>query len=271
MTAFTDLSPTIVAQLQYPEDPDRVARAKYRGRIYRQVFGCRRCELHKTCKAPVPFRGPASARFIVCGEAPGPDEDKVGRPFVGRSGKLLDALLTDAGFDPSSDVFYTNTVSCFPNYEGKIHAPSDNETKACRHNLLDQLEAAYLPFVVLAGGRALNAFRSDLQVTTHHGQVFVWNDRFLVMPIFHPAAALRGNSGYKKLIREDLERWNHILSSGDDPLTYLGDVCYKCKTEATRWDRDGVPMCESHYKKWGQQWKKERGRWTGASAIQLTL
>jgi DNA polymerase len=235
------------------------------------VKGCTNCELYKACTAPVPFRGPTTARIAIVGEAPGPDEDAAGKPFVGRSGKLLDALLHDAGFDPAADVLYLNTVSCFPNVEGTIRAPNPNESLACRHNLLDQLGAAYIPYVVLVGGKALSAFRHDLTVTNNHGQVFVWLDQFVVVPTYHPAYALRGNSAAKGWIRDDLTRLATILDSGDSPLSFIGETCFKCPQEATWWDRDAVPMCDAHWKKWGKTWEQERYRWTGDPIIQLTL
>lgn len=265
------LSPIIIAQLRHPENPTSAERARVRGRVTKQVRECTACELHKQCSGPVPFRGSPRARIAIVGEAPGPDEDARGMPFVGASGKLLNVLLSEAGFDPDDDVFYANTVSCFPNTEGKIHAPNPNETLACRRNLLDQLAAAYLPVVVLVGGKALSAFRSDLTVTNHHGGVFVWLDQYIVVPTYHPAYALRGSSAAKGWIRDDLRRVASILDSGDSPLSFIGDTCYKCPQEATWWDRDAVPMCDAHWKKWGKSWEQERYRWTGDPIIQLTL
>ena len=58
----------------------------------------------------VVFRGDPTARVLIVGEAPGAEEDRLGRPFVGKSGKLLDAILASAGFDPAVDVFVTNSV-----------------------------------------------------------------------------------------------------------------------------------------------------------------
>lgn len=264
------LSPIIVAQLQYPENPTPAERAKYRGRVTKQVVGCTDCELHKSCK-PVPFWGPPRARFSVLGGYPDARDEKQGRPFRGAASKLLFALMRDAGIDPIKDAHYCNTVSCWPNTEGKDRAPTPTETLACRGNMLDQLEAAYLPFVVLVGGATVRSFRSDLTLTNHHGQLFVWNDRYVVMPIYHPDAVLRGQSGYKALIREDLKKWHDIVYSGDNPLNYLGERCYRCVQDAVTWDRDGVPMCTEHWKKWGKQWEKERRKWADSAAVQLTF
>lgn len=271
MNPLEALSPVIIAQLRNPENPTTAERSRFRGRVTKQVRACTNCELYKSCAAPVPFRGDARAKLVIVGEAPGPDEDVAGKPFVGRSGKLLNALLRESGWDPDEDVFFANGVSCFPNVEGKIRAPSEQEAKACRNNLLDQVQAAYVPFVILCGGKATNLFRSDLTVTNHHGNVYVWLDQYVVIPTFHPAAALRGSSAYKGMIRDDLKKMHDIVFGGDNPLSFIGDACFKCKGEATWWDRDGVPMCDAHWKKWGKQWEKERYRWTGDPIIQLTL
>lgn len=273
MNPLDALSPTIVAQFAHPEAPTPSARAKYRGQVRREVLGCTSCELHKLSgSAPVPFSAPASGvRFVVVGEAPGPEEAKRGRPFVGPSGKLLRVLMKEAGIDPERDALWANSVSCFPNVEGKVRAPNKTESLACRGNLLSQVEAGYVPFVLVVGGRALDSFRSDLTVTNHHGQFYVWNDLYVVMPIIHPAAVLRGQTGFKSLIREDLKRWWDVVSGSDDPLKFLGEDCFKCGGVGVWWDRDGVPMCQKHWDRYKGVWKKEREKWGQPANVQLTF
>lgn len=262
------LSPTIVAQFRTPEAPTPAARARYRGQIRREVLTCQSCELHRCQEpSPVPFSAPSGpVRFVALGEAPGEHDGHRRRPFTEPGAKLLRSLMTEVGIDAVRDVLWTNAVSCVP---GRM--PTKTETLACRGNLLAQVEAGYVPYVLIVGGRALDSFRSDLTVTDHHGQFFVWNDLYVVMPILHPAAVLRGQRGYKVQIREDLERFREVVYGGEDAWKFLGETCYRCKGIAMRWDRDGVPMCDKHWKLWGKQWKKEREKWGAAANVQLTF
>lgn len=272
-----------VTQLNFPQSPSPAARAKYRARTRRAVLDCTNCQLHRhqplevdphgviVPRLPVAYSGPTTARMVVVGEAPGPQESARGVPFIGPSGKLLRTLMREVDIDPEVDVLWCNTVSCFPNVEGKIRAPSEAESLACAGNLLAQVEAAYTPYVLLVGAHALRTFRSDLAVTQHHGRVFIWNEMYVVMGIIHPAAALRGASYYKRTIKEDLATWRDVVFGGDDPLRFLGDACIKCKTEAAEWDRDGVPWCGKHWARGKGQWLKERERFNRPVCEQLEV
>lgn len=275
MNPLEALHPIIVTQVRHPESPTSKQRARARGEATRQVLSCTQCELYKSQPdTPTPFNGPTSARFVVVGEAPGPKEAALGKPFVGPSGKLLRALMQDVEIDPEDDVVWMNSVSCFPSAGNEgvvVRSPTDTEIKACHSNASAQIASAYTTYVLLVGAKAFNIFRSDLQITSHHGRVFVMYDSYVVMGIIHPAAALRGQSGFKSLIREDLAKWRDIVYGGDNPLGFLGHECVKCPSEAVMWDRDGVPWCMKHYEKWKNQWEKERMRWMDPPAIQLTF
>lgn len=271
------LSPLAMVQLQHRDPTPARELAKYRGKLRHQVLGCANCECRKIQpegQAPVPYYSETrSPRFVVLGEAPGPEESRRGKPFIGPSGKLLRALMRDAGID-HNEAQWMNTVSCFPNVEGKIRAPSDEETLACHQNMSMQIEAADVPLVLLVGAKAMRAFRSDLQITNHHGRMFIWNELYAVMGIIHPAAALRGNKHFQKLILEDLKVWRDLVEEwhqGGDVLAYLSQMCIKCNQHVFRYDRDGVPWCREHFEKWGQQWKKERTKWLRERAEQLSF
>lgn len=263
--AFMDLSPTALVQLRATQSPTTIARAKFRGQTRRQIRTCTDCLLHRDqpegC-GPVPFASPPSPMFTVIGEAPGPEESRRGVPFVGPSGKLLKALMSDVDIDADEDVLFANTVSCFPNVDGKVRPPVLTESEFCRDNMLDQIECSYTKYVLLVGAKALGAFRGDLAVTNHHGRVFVWLETYVVMGIVHPAAALRGQRHFKGIIREDLAKWRDVVYGGDDPLKWLTLECVRCgDTEGARWDRDGVPYCKRHWDQWKGQWEKERRKW----------
>lgn len=217
-------------------------------------MGCTNCALNGT---NTPLYGPLRPDFVVVGEAPGPKEVKENRPFVGPAGTLLRKLMADAALDPER-ALWINTVSCFPNDAGKIRPPTSEESTACRPNLDLQLAASGVQYALLVGAKALNAFRSDLAITKHHGQVFIWRERYCVMPIIHPAAVLRGNPDYANHIRTDLQRWRDIVYGGDDPTLLVGDGCARCGHPAQSWDRDGVPYCKEHWGRFKNQWLKDR-------------
>ena len=267
---LTSLSPTPLFQLVLPPALSRIDIARARGRVRRAVSSCTRCHLHATPGCPVPFHPPSSAsspRFVVLGEAPGPEEARRGRPFIGPSGKLLRALIGEAGFDPDDDVLYANTVSCFPSAGDAgevVRSPSEAEIGACRDNMLAQIEVANTPFVLMVGAKALGAFRSDLSITKHHGRLFVWLDKYAVMGIVHPAAVLRGQRQFKKVIAEDLRQWAGVIAeweSGGDVFKLVGDGCVRCGREGWNYDRDAVVLCEEHVGRFGDLWKKEREKW----------
>lgn len=272
---MADFDPAIMLQLTVPQTPTPIARAVWRGRIRRQILDCTQCELHRhqpSDRPPVPYTAKSKTpAFVVVGEAPGPKESELGRPFIGPSGRLLRGLMVKVGIDPEGDVLWTNTVSCLPGPgDGSFRAPNSGELGFCRENMFDQIEAAYVPYVLLVGGTAFNSFRSDLMVSKHNGRLFVWNDMYAVMGTIHPAAALRKRS-LKADIERDLETWGEVVYSGENPTRYLSRECVWCGSEMHLWDRDGVPFCKRHWDQWKHQWSKERLRWANAKIEQLAF
>jgi uracil-DNA glycosylase len=142
----------------------------------------------------VPGEGSHSADVMLVGEAPGANEDKQGRPFVGRAGKLLDELLGEAGL-ARDDVFITNVVKARP--------PANRDPKAdeVAHYMpwLERQLALIRPRVVIPLGRhALAHFAPGEKISEVHGTLFAGEGR-LVVPWLHPAAAL-----YRQDLRETL-------------------------------------------------------------------
>jgi len=160
----------------------------------------------------VPGEGNPDADVLLVGEAPGASEDKQGRPFVGRSGKLLDALLAEAGL-VRDDVFITNVVKARP--------PGNRDPKAdeVAHYLpwLEQQLALIAPSVIIPVGRhALAHFAPGRKITEVHGTLIVERDRRLV-PWLHPAAALR-NQALRETLVADARALPAILAAADGGL-----------------------------------------------------
>jgi DNA polymerase len=179
----------------------------------RDILGdCTRCPLSKSRRNLVYGDGDEAARLMFVGEAPGRAEDERGLPFVGPAGKLLDELLAGIGLR-RSDVYITNVVKCRP--PGN-RDPLPLEVDTCNPFLKGQI-SLIKPTVVCALGRIAAGvmLEKTVQITRMHGQKFAMPGYFLV-PVFHPAAALRTPSTMS-MIREDFMQLKSYLQDDEPP------------------------------------------------------
>lgn len=137
---------------------------------------------------------------MFIGEAPGQEEDKQGRPFVGRAGRLLDKALQEAGLQRES-AFITNVVKCRP---PNNRPPTAEEVAACRPYLERQTLALTARIVCLLGGSAIKAILGKRSVTRLRGKVLKHQGRHYFVTL-HPAAALH-NPDVTDALREDLRK-----------------------------------------------------------------
>jgi DNA polymerase len=170
-------------------------------------------ELAKTCLNPVPGEGNPNAELMFVGEAPGAQEDKQGRPFVGASGKFLSEMLESIGMN-RDDVFITNIVKFRP---PDNRDPKPKEIKACMPILLVQIEVIRPGLVVFLGRHSMNVFFPKLKISEAHGvpvaeEVKAGNAAFKqdFLPLYHPAAALY-NGSMRKVLLEDFAKIPKIL------------------------------------------------------------
>jgi len=170
------------------------------------ALGCPRCRLSETRTRVVFGEGNPQAELVVVGEAPGADEDRTGRPFVGKAGKLLDLLLASAGF-PRDSVYICNVLKCRP--PGNRN-PHPDEIEACSPYLARQLELVR-PRAILAVGTfaAQTLLGSQVPISRLRGVAHRYQDVPLV-PTYHPAALLR-NPGWVRPVWEDLQRLRSLL------------------------------------------------------------
>jgi len=159
-----------------------------------EMRGCTACALAGSRTRVVPGVRPPGARVLLVGEAPGREEDEGGLPFVGRSGRLLDALLADAGLDRGS-LAVLNTVKCRPPAN---RTPRRGEAATCRGWLDRQVVLADPAVVVTLGGSALAwAVGPGRRLGAERGRVHdvvlpgAGDRTYAVVPTYHPAAALR--------------------------------------------------------------------------------
>ncbi len=156
------------------------------------------------------YRGNPQAKLMIVGEAPGTNEDRLGKPFVGRSGQLLDQILSAANFDPEEDVFVTNAVFRLPPGDGgkPLRKPTNDEIDYYKPYLLEIIRLINPVIMLLTGNVATQSMLGRTGITKLRGQWFDYNGRF-AMPIFHPAYLLRNPTrkpdGPKALTWRDIQ------------------------------------------------------------------
>ena len=178
--------------------------------IAEQLISCRRCSLYKYATQAVPGEGNSEAKILFVGEGPGFWEDQKGIPFCGPSGKLLDELLSTIGGSASGgqsisreagsrsagklareDVFITNVVKHRP---PQNRDPLPEEVEACSFWLDKQIKIIDPKIIVTLGRFSMTKFFPGEFISKIHGtnRMIFWNDKEItVMPMYHPAAALR--------------------------------------------------------------------------------
>jgi DNA polymerase len=170
---------------------DAAARRERLVQVYREAEACRRCPLHATRTKVVFGSGNADADLMFVGEAPGAEEDRRGLPFVGRAGQLLGRLLEEIGLS-RDDVFITNVLKSRP--PGN-RDPQPGEIEACRPYLFEQIRLIEPRVLCTLGNFATKLLtRNPSGITRVRGtpQVHELGGReVFVMPLLHPAAALR--------------------------------------------------------------------------------
>jgi uracil-DNA glycosylase family 4 len=177
------------------------------------VSGCTKCGLHKTRTQTVFGVGDENADWMLIGEAPGAEEDRLGDPFVGQAGKLLDNMLAALGLSRRHNVYIANVLKCRP--PGNRN-PEPGEVEQCTPHLLKQIELIK-PKLIVAMGRfaAQTLLSTDAAVGSLRGRVH----RYAGVPLivtYHPAYLLR-NLPDKAKAWEDLVFAQKIMSGSAAP------------------------------------------------------
>ena len=152
------------------------------------VSGCVKCALHKTRTQTVFGVGDENADWMLVGEAPGAEEDRLGEPFVGQAGRLLDNMLAAIGLSRERNVYIANVLKCRP--PGNRN-PQPEEVAKCSPHLLQQIELIK-PKLIVAMGRfaAQTLLGTDASIASLRGRVFQFAGVPLVVT-YHPAYLLR--------------------------------------------------------------------------------
>lgn len=148
--------------------------------------------------------GNLDADIVFIGEAPGKNEDEQGLPFVGAAGKFLNEMLAEAGMT-RSDVYITNIVKYRPPHN---RDPLPDEKKAFWPYLLKQLQIIQPKVVITLGRHSMEYFLPDMKISQIHGQpkrIKFGDDHLVIIPLYHPAAALYNGSLRQTLIDDFLQ------------------------------------------------------------------
>ncbi len=152
--------------------------------------------------------GSPDADVMFVGEAPGKNEDLQGIPFVGAAGQLLDRLLAEAGI-PRDDTYIANVLKCRP--PGN-RDPRSDEIDACKGYLRRQIELIEPRVVMTLGNFATKLLlRTETGITRVRGQRYDWWRNIVLVPTFHPAAALRGGDRVTDMMRQDFGLMREVL------------------------------------------------------------
>jgi len=158
-----------------------------------QASVCKLCGLHVGQNKPVFARGSAASKVIICGMCPGPEENKVGIPFVGDAGKILDDVLLEAfgNCNPGFDVYITNLVKCF--------VPPGTQLKqqwmvSCLPYFIVQIKLIN-PKIIIALGKDVSNFllNNTLPMKDMRGKIFEYMGNIKLLSTYHPAFLARGN------------------------------------------------------------------------------
>ena len=166
-----------------------------------EVVACSRCGLHRTRKSVVIGEGNLRSRLMFIGEAPGADEDRLGRPFVGRAGQLLTKIIAAMGLE-REETYITNILKCRP--PGNRN-PEVDEISECLPFLEKQIEFIQPEIICTLGlfaTQTLTGVRDP--IGRMRGSTYEYRGIPLI-PTYHPAACLR-NPSSKKLVWEDIKR-----------------------------------------------------------------
>lgn len=179
---------------------------KYKEELLQQLYepykGCMQCPLGKLGRTNIVFgEGDPNAQLVFIGEGPGRDEDRLGRPFVGRSGQLLTRVLKDILGMERSDVFITNIVKCRPPENRK---PTPQESKICTQLLLFKQLKIIRPTVICSlGATALEGLlQKEVKISLLRGKPLTIFDSIVLIPTYHPAYILRNPRELKTFIAD---------------------------------------------------------------------
>lgn len=183
------------ARVRNEKEPQRREREEQLRKLREEALALNANGLWDAARNVVFGEGPADSRLMLVGEAPGDNEDRLGRPFVGRAGKLLDDALIAAGIDRSA-AYVTNAVKIRPTLQGarglKNRPPTREEVALWRPWLDSELDIVRPEVIVCLGATAANAIiRPKFKITRERGVFEAGPKGALTMATYHPSYVMR--------------------------------------------------------------------------------
>lgn len=185
--------------------------------LKQEALKCHRCQLREGANGVVMGEGNVDNQIMLIGEGPGANEDRLGRPFVGRAGKLMDKIF-DAVNLKREDLYITNVIKCRP---PNNRVPHQNEFEACVSILRAEIELIQPKVIVTLGSTATKyLIDPEESISKVRGNWFQRGDIYF-LPTFHPAYLLRNEKMKKyswydfKLIKKAADRIKELSSSGE--------------------------------------------------------
>jgi DNA polymerase len=178
-------------------------------KLHQEIKQCKKCSLWKLRKNTVPGEGPVTSKIMIIGQAPGVDEDRTGRPFIGRAGKFLNKLLKLAEVK-RENVFITSPLKCLPQ-PPKNRKPKRKEIKACLPWLKKQIEIINPKIFILLGEVAFSIFFPKEKLSNFRGKLIKKRNREFFIT-YHPAAGLRFPK-FKKILEKDFFNFKLLLKN----------------------------------------------------------
>ncbi|MCL2719873.1 MAG: uracil-DNA glycosylase [Treponema sp.] len=174
-------------------------------KIAQEIKNCKNCPLVSKRINAAPGEGVLNPKVLVIGEGPGEDEDKQGRPFVGKAGQLLDKMLASIELSRTTNCFIANVIKCRPPFN---RDPNPEETAACIHFLERQINILKPKFILIAGKVAAHTLLKNTDsISQMRGKInkLTFGDiTYPTLVTYHPAALLRSEE-YKRPAWEDLK------------------------------------------------------------------
>lgn len=170
-----------------------------------EIAQCHKCPLARGRTKTVPGQGPADAKLMFIGEAPGFHEDRQGLPFVGAAGQFLEQLLASIGMT-RDQVYICNVIKCRP---PNNRDPLPEEIEACRPYLDRQIELVRPRVIVTLGRFSMARYFPNASISQIHGRAKRIGD-ILYLPLFHPAAALH-QPRFRSAIEQDFLKIPELL------------------------------------------------------------
>ena len=180
-------------------------------KISEEIKNFKGLDIAKNSTHAVPGEGDPDAKIMCIGEAPGQVEDSTGRPFVGQSGQLMRKTLTETTGIKPEEVFITNIVKFRPPDNSD---PMPNEIEACRDWLDRQIDIIRPKIICTLGRYSMAKFIPDVSISRVHGQprfVEFLGQKYIVFPMYHPAAALRGTTVLNEF-KQDFIKLKNMLN-----------------------------------------------------------